>query len=223
MVNIYDMREYIKKHPETGISVNQDDLVVNKEGKILATLEEFTQEYRKIDHCDFECIFSDHVSLFVLFRCKECGTVIFSYEDERYDPKLKCPNCGDYETYFAYYTKEEIESNPNVKQEIDMYIRQHEEDIKFDERYKRRGGKYDWQLGSKNIKFKKFGVSLNLECDNVCDSHIKGLRLIVYPLHPDGSSWIYGKKIHIPLSISDWRHQIKLKKYMREHPDECFG
>lgn len=42
---------------------------------------------------------------------------------------------------------------------------------------KRRNGKYDWQIGSKKICFKRYAIDFNLECNDITQSYLKGLRL----------------------------------------------
>lgn len=218
MVSMADVRRYIETHPESKVTVDGDVVTLHTDnGDVTTTLEEFTQEYRRLDHCDFESIFSERASLLEILRCRQCGTVIFTYNDERYDDNLRCPTCGGYKTGFQYYTKEEIESDSKKKEEIDFYVDWEKEQIEQAKRWKRRGGKYDWQLGKKKIKFKNHGLLFELECNNICKSYIKGLRLIIHILRKDESGgWIYGKRIHISLSISDIIKRIQLRKYRKE-------
>lgn len=223
MVSVYDIKKYLNDHPELGIVVDGDNVIIHtKNGEVTRPLEEFVVEYRKLDHCDFEHIFSDRASLLEIIRCRQCGTVIFTYNDERYDERLKCPTCGKYETSFKFYTKEEIESDPEKQKEIDFYIDWHKEQVEQSKRWLRRGKKYDWQLGKKTIKFKNRGIRIELECDNVCESYVKGLRLNIHILNRDKNScgWIWGKQIRIPLSISNLKSEIRYKKYKKQQEKE---
>jgi hypothetical protein len=220
MVNKYQIRNRIINHPEEGFYIDDNENTTDKEGRFLCTLSVLAQKTREKLHCDFECIYSDEISLLCILRCKECGTVIFSYDNEWYDDALCCPTCGNYKTGFKYYTKEEIENDESKRKEIDTYIKMTEQAIEFNKRYKRRGGKYDWQLGKKRIYFKNKGLALDLECENVCKSYFKGLRLIVHPLTKDGMGWICGKRIYIPLSISAFKSRINMRKYLKEHKND---
>lgn len=142
---------------------------------------------------DFECIYDEHVSCFSVIRCNKCGTYIFEYYDERYEPNLKCPVCTDYKTGFKYYTKEDIEQNINKQKEISIYEEFSKSLKEADERYIKRNGLYDWELTHKKtifknkiytidiqfIQFEKCGLQAEINIwkkkDNImtCKHHIK--------------------------------------------------
>ena len=111
MISKWDMKNYIKKNldkfPYT--YKEEEDALYDKEtNEYLSSLDTFLDLYRKESGESFESIYYDHVGLYNVLRCTECGTVIFTYEDESYDPYLKCPTCTDYNTHFKYWTKEDI-------------------------------------------------------------------------------------------------------------------
>ena len=82
----------------------------------------------KILHCDFECIYNEHVSLDVVYKCNECGTIIFTGDDERYDINLACPVCANY-NHSNYWTQEMIESDPDKKRYVEFLIKSTERQI----------------------------------------------------------------------------------------------
>lgn len=180
MISKWDMKDYIKKNPDKFPYVykeEEDGLFDKETGKYLSSLDHFLELYRKKSGESFENIYYEHVSLQNFIRCTECGTVIFAYDDESHDPHLKCPTCTGYETYFEYWTKEDIDSDPQKQLEIRHLEEMTKMQIEQNERMKRRNGKYDWQIGSKKFRFKRYSISFELECDDITKSYLKGLRL----------------------------------------------
>ena len=143
----------------------------------MASLDTFIQCYWKQFGESFESIYYEHVSLENVLRCTECGTVIFTREDEDYDPHLKCPTCTDYKTHFKYWTKEDIESDEEKQATINFFKEMTEMQIESYKRIEKRNGKYDWQIAKKKFYGKKLFLSFVLECDNITKSYLKGLRL----------------------------------------------
>lgn len=182
MISKWDMKNYIKKNPDKFPYVykeEEDGLYDKETGEYLSSLDHFLDLYRKKSGESFESVYYDHIGLNDFIRCTECGTVIFAYEDESYDPNLKCPTCTGYKTHFEYWTKEDIESDPQKQLEISHLEEMTKMQIEQNERMKRRNGKYDWQIGSKEFGFKRYSISFELECDNITESYLKGLRLDV--------------------------------------------
>lgn len=219
MISMYDIKKAIKTKPEYAeagyaLDEKEENVIDTKNNNtVILSLKDLLDSSRKASHCDFECIYSEHASLFSLLRCKECGTVIFSYEDEDYDPNLRCPVCGGYHTTFKYYTKEEIESDPEKTKEIQMYEYLDKKQAEEYERYKKRGNLYDWQLWKKDIKItKKFILGLELQ-------NLNGICLQIYPyILREGDSFPSCKKSYnIPLTPSALYKKIKFNiMYNRE-------
>lgn len=217
MVSKYDMKKHIEENPDTFpfIYKEEDDSIYSKEdGEYVCSLEAFVDEYRKLSGESFECIYDEHVSLYRVLRCTECGTVIFTYDDFRYDPNLKCPTCTNYETDFKFWTQEDIDSDEGKQEVLNTYKEIIEFEKQRNERIKRRKGKQDWQIAIKKIMTKKWILELILECDNITDSYFKGLRLKVnfwsYE-NPDDILMHLKKFFTIPLSWSAFYYQFIYK------------
>lgn len=220
MVTKYEIKSFIKKHQD-GLSIKyneEDDQIYLLDGKHLCSLDEYVTLFRKNTGQLFESIYYSKISLLDVLKCMECGTVIFSYYDERYDHNLKCPVCTKYNTYFEYWTKDDIE-NDSEKQKA---IKGMEYEMKCEEecydRMMKRGGLYDWQIYKKKIYGKKHCLIITLECDNITESYFKGLRIDVqYGKKDDnGFGYLINRFFKIPLSIS----QIKLYYYIWKHRKE---
>ena len=182
MISKWDMKNYIKKNldkfPYT--YKEEDDALYDKEtNEYLTSLDTFLDLYRKKSGESFESVFYDHIGLFDVLRCTECGTVMFTYEDESYDPYLKCPTCVGYDTHFEHWTKEDIDSDKEKQLRIKHLEEETERQIEANERQKRRNGKYDWQIGKRKIRLKRYSIDFELECNDVTKSYFKGLRLDV--------------------------------------------
>lgn len=180
MISKWDMENYIKKNPDKFPYIYKEDnegLYDKETGEYLSSLNYFLELYRKKSGESFESVYYDHIGLQDFIRCTECGTVIFAYEDESYDPNLKCPTCTGYETYLEYWKKEDIDSDPQKQLEIRHLEEMTKMQIEQNERMKRRNGKYDWQIGSKKLRFRRYLISFELECDDITRSYLKGLRL----------------------------------------------
>ena len=153
MISKYDFIKYIKENADSFpvIYKEEDDAIYNKDGKYLFPLDELLETYRKISGQSFESIYNEHVSLQDVLRCTECGTVIFTTEDEFYDPELKCPTCTHYPTHFKYWTQEEIESDKEKSDTIKYFKEVMDYRVEQEKRFKKRNGKYDWQITSKKF------------------------------------------------------------------------
>lgn len=113
--------------------------MLNKDGSVLGTIDDYVNAMRKTLHCDFEGVYYEHASLLNIIRCRQCGAVIFTHEDERYDPNLCCPVCGKYDTSFEYWSKEDIDSDKGKQNAIKIYNKMRKWQIRDDRRYKRTG------------------------------------------------------------------------------------
>lgn len=169
MVNIDAVRGAFKKAKMDGTPLA---MYMNKEGtelfdsetdEFVCTIETYTKYLREKLHCDFEVVYYEHATLDEVLRCKQCGAVIFTGDDERYDPNLCCPVCGEYEISLEYWTKEEIEQDESKQKTLEAFKEltklQHEQY----ERRKRRGGLYDFQLVDKTKFFKQFAIHIEVE------------------------------------------------------------
>ena len=223
MISKFDMKKYIKENPDKFPYVykEEEDAIYDKDGSYLASLDTFLEVYRKHSGESFECIYYEHISLQDVLRCTECGTVIFSTEDEWYDPHLKCPICTDYHTHFKYWTKEDIESDKEKQDTIKFFKKMMDDRAEEDRRIKKRNGKYDWQIAVKKIYGKKRFLGLALECDDITESYFKGLRLKVDigKKEKDDISYIVKKHFTIPLSWSQFYIKFVYPHLGKCHPD----
>lgn len=209
MVSKYDMKKYIKKNADTFPYVykEEEDAIYDKDGSYLSSLDAFLETYRKKSGESFESIYYEHAFLQNILRCTECGTVIFTTEDEEYDPRLKCPTCTDYQTHFKYWTKEDIESDEKKQDAIKFFKEMTERKAEQEKRIKKRNGKYDWQIAIKKFYGKKIHLELALECDDITNSYLKGLRLNVHISKKDNADdigYTVRKHFTIPLSWSQF-------------------
>ena len=231
MFSVYDLRKSYESALKDGKSINYtficdsrntDEWYAQYDSGLKVPAKELVDYIRKQIGQDFENLYSCHATLESFVRCKKCGTVIFAYNDERYEPNLCCPVCSDYETDFEYWTKEQIDADENKQRTItNLEMMQKEQDEAYARR-KRRGGKYDWQLA----RWKKWGkrhyIILELQCDSILNKFkLKGLRLRVDYGDidfDDGHGYRSGVRnmsITIPLSISYavLLMRIRIKRY----------
>jgi DNA-directed RNA polymerase subunit RPC12/RpoP len=169
MITTYDVIRTFKRAKEQGKDLTfiiSDDLktLTCKDGSLTVTVEDFAQFMREKQHCDFEVVYSEHMTLTTVYRCKECGTVIFGGDDEeRFDPLLCCPTCGGYETHLPYWTHEEIQLNVQKQESIAFYEKMQYEQEEASKRYIARGGLYDWQIFKKDWHGKKHCLHVELQ------------------------------------------------------------
>ena len=207
MVSKYDLKEYIKKNADKipYMYNEEDDAIYYKDGNYISSLDTFLDVYRKHSGESFESIYYEHAFLQNVLRCTECGTVIFTTEDEYYDPRLKCPTCTDYQTHFEYWTKEDIESDEKKQNTIKFFKEMTERKKEQDKRIKKRNEKYDWQIAIKKFYGKKRYLELALECNDITKSYFRGLRLnIRIGKKEDSVGYVIKKHFRIPLSWSQF-------------------
>lgn len=122
MINEYDVRCVSKQHKNCWFSIDDFDNIIDKESnRNLGNIGEFVKTLRALTHCDFEILYTCYETKETIYRCKECGTVVFCCEDESYDPNLCCPTCGEYKTHLKYWTVKDIEKDPNKKYIVNFY------------------------------------------------------------------------------------------------------
>lgn len=225
MINKWDIKNYIKKNTDKFPYVykeDEDGLYDKETGEYLLSLDHFLELYRKKSGESFESVYYDHIGLQDFIRCTECGTVIFASEDDSYDPNLKCPTCTGYKTYFEYWTKEEIDYDIQKQSEINSLEEMTKMQIEQNKRMKRRNGKYDWQIGSKKLRFKRYSISFELECDDITKSYLRGLRLNINIWKKEkmddlNSCWLNG--FTVPLCWHQFYIQFVYRYLGKWHPD----
>lgn len=219
MVSKWDAKNYIKKNVDKlqYIYKEDEDAIYDKQGKYITSLDEYLDFYRKKSGESFESIYYEHVSLINVLRCTECRTVIFTTEDEDYDPRLKCPTCTDYKTHFEYWTKEDIDSDEEKQKEIKLLETMTQERVEREKRIEKRNGKFDWEIAIKKFYGKKICLEFILECDDITKSFFKGLRLKINigKNTKEDTGYIMKKFFTIPLSWSHFRFKLECKKYMK--------
>lgn len=227
MTSKWDMKQYIKKNPDKFpylYKEDEDALYGKGDNKYICSLDTFLEVFRKKAGESFECIYNEHVSLFSVIRCTECGTVIFTHYDEDYEPRLRCPTCTDYKTSFTYWTKEDIESDEAKKAGVEIYESMGKAQDEAYERRKKRNGKYDWEIGSLKIKFKLLTIKFNLECGDITKSYLKGLRLNINIWKKEAvdelCSTLY-KSFVIPLSWSQLKLRFRIWNERRKENNAC--
>lgn len=213
MYSIYDVTRSLQRYEHNSefkyrLSADKKTIVNKETGAAICSVEEFAVKLRKDEHCDFEVVYCEHVSLSTILRCKECGTVIFSRDDEDYDPNLKCPTCGNYKTHFPYYTKEQIDFDEEKRKEIKFYENMQKTMEEMAERRAKRGLS-DWEICKKNFMIGQSRYEFSLECANLFSKYrkgimrLKGLNLYIQRWEKDENTtgYICKNRLRIPLSL----------------------
>ena len=227
MISKYDVIRTFKRAKEQGKDLTfviSDDLktLTCKDGSMTCTIEEMAQFMREKEHCDFEVVYSEHVSLATVYRCRECGTVIFGGDDEeRYDPLLCCPTCGGYETHLAHWTREEIALDPKKQESIALYEQLQYEQEEAAKRYVTRGGLYDWQLFKKDFNGKNRSVHIELQHFKVNKWYKANtcLKIDAGKRSDDDVAYVMDKHYSIPLSPYAFYIQCIYPYTKKCHPD----
>lgn len=186
MISIYDIIQFFKKLEDNGkdsdfkLSDDHKEILDRTTGEYICSIETYAKYLRQKLHCDFDRLYHDHASLTTIYVCNECGTVIFSGDDERYDPNLKCPICAKY-NHHDYWTKEEIDADEKKQKTIQFYKDWMKEQKEAYKRRQARGGLYDWQV------FKK---------DKYCKNHSYHLEMTNYKGY---TKW--GNSVYLEFSI----------------------
>lgn len=225
MISRYDIYRAFEMDEEQGgksemrLDKENNQLISKETGEVICTVDFYIEYLSKKLHCDFEVIYSDHASLTTIYRCNECGTVVFGGDDERWDPNLKCPNCGEYKTFLKYWTSEDIENDPQKQKEIEGIIKMQEYMDECDKRHIQRG-LYDWQLYKKTIRGKKYGCNIEFKIDSIMNKcKLKGLEVsfdFMKKEAEDMSWYTHFKNITIPLST----HSIYIR-YIYPYSKKC--
>ena len=163
------------------------------------------QNFIKKNGMSFDCIYDAHWELMSVIKCTECGTVVKYFYDEDYEPNFRCPKCTKYETSYEYYTKDQIESDNNLKAIIKMYEELNQMDQERYKRKEKRNGLEDYELcRTKQIKIGDNTYDFKLLIDSILNKNkLEGLNLEItkWKIETENSrSFIYKKTI--PLSKS---------------------
>lgn len=205
MISKYDVIKSFENAAEKGkalamkLSEDKTKLLDSKTGEYVCSVDTFLDYLRKEEHCDFESIYYEHASLTDVYRCRQCGTVIFGGDDERYDPNCKCPTCchDDSVCRNEYWTKEEIENDSEKKGYIDFLIQSQKKMNEAAARRKARNGLYDWQRWVKKIHTKNHHIEISYIHFGWGEKNIKHdkyIEIMDYERDKDGS-FVYGKDI----------------------------
>lgn len=209
MISKYDAIRYLEYEESKNdpndfliLSSDKESIIDKRNNNIVCTVDEFVNECRKKGHCDFEVVYSEHVSLYTVLRCRECGTILFTYEDERYDPALACPTCGNYKTDFTYWTAEDIQNDVDKQNEL-AFIKKMEEHRIASEKRRTKRGLFDWEIWKHTFTFKKSDIQFSLECNDLFATGLKGLNLEIskYTQQNDSIGYILTWHKRIPLSF----------------------
>lgn len=221
MISKYEMVDYLEKNKDKfKFYYNKEtDCLHNKEDdSIDMKMDVFMEAYKKKNGESFECLDDEHAFCWSLLRCTECGTVVFYYYDENYEPNFKCPTCTDYKTGYEYWTKEEIERDKDKQKCIQSHIDMAKWEEERYQREKRRNGKRDDQLLILHKKTKRYKYDIEFKCNDITKSYIKGLMIRITRWKPceDMDCFTYDRDFRIPLGITDLLFEIRLKKHRKE-------
>lgn len=214
MVNDYQIKTAINSIPELDFFYKKEDNSIRNraDNSFICSFETYSKNYRKLTGQSFDCIYYCGGTLEEVLQCTECGTVIFSTEDyERYDPHLRCPTCTGYETYFEFWTKEDIEKDHEKQKTIELFKWLKNEEKETRELQKKRKGLTHWEIGKRTFCGKKRYIEVILECNDIRKSYLKGLRLhirIGRKDRPDDLGYTIYHTIRIPLSWSQFYIQF---------------
>ena len=203
MITKASIKKYLKNHASELNIIVDDDNIYNTFGDQLCTIDEYVHKFRLRIGQSFKSIYYNHATLENILECNKCGTVIFTTEDESYDPNLKCPTCTDYKPHFSYYTKEQIESNKDMKNTINHYLNM----SKFEKEayeYEKKHGKPYWMICKNKFYTKNHMYKTELKCDDVRKSWFKGLHLaitILKKMDIEDEEYSFENHVIIPLSF----------------------
>lgn len=203
MISEYDLRQILEQHKDIMYIVG-DTVYDATDNAELGSVEHLLNFTRRKLHCDFTSIYYCHGTLENVLRCNECGAIIFTTDDiNGYDPNLCCPVCGGYH-YDNYWSKEEIDADPEKQKAIEMYEQLTRE---AKERYirEKKRGLLDNELYKKEYKGKKKYLKVTLERMSRYGQPLKGLNLFIQQGHIDTDyddyrSYVINKFTRIPLS-----------------------
>lgn len=104
--------------------------IISRETKErVCSVDDYVNYLRKKQHCDFVTIYANEASGDNFLECRDCGAIIFSGDDERYDKRLRCPVCGGYHTKCEYWTADEIRNDKEKKNYIKLLKKAYKKQI----------------------------------------------------------------------------------------------
>lgn len=119
--------------------------VINaKTKKAVGTVEDFRVIAEHLLNSRFEVYYGVEDAFDLVFKCKDCGSIIWGGVDERFDPYLKCPHCSGYNTNLPYWAGDEVARDE--EKQIDLAIvMEHSEYVDATNTRYREEGLYDWE------------------------------------------------------------------------------
>ena len=179
--------------------------VLDKEtNEPICSYEIYTKWVKEHIGISFKSLYHCHADLTNILECTKCGTIIFTREDEEYDPILRCPVCTDYKTSFKYYTKDQVESDQELSTSIQFY-KDWQREMDLDYEFEKKRGKYNSEIFSFMIS----NVKIIIGCDNVRKSYFKGLHINIWVREPaDNNTTKMIWKTKIPLTPKGIRYRI---------------
>lgn len=217
------LEEEAKKGKSDYIYDRETDMIKNKDGNNICSLDELMPIIRRENHCDFKTIYYCHATLEDVYQCRQCGTVIFGGDDERYDPDCRCPVCSNDKNacHNTWWSAEEIAADPEKQRTIDALKEEQRIMNEIEERRRKRGGKSDSEIWIKEYRGKKHYLQFNLECDDLFTTKLKGLKFVIRHSVKDNENdfYVWKNDFVIPLSVSaavwQWYKLPKLRKKIR--------
>lgn len=227
MITRYDFDRFSKKE-DCWFEVREDG-VYDKEKNIkyIDTVEEFIRFMNKVNHSLFTCIHHDHASLDTVYKCEECGAIIFTGDDERYNPNLRCPVCSGTDQGCEFWTAEEVAADEKKQNTLKFYEEWKEAEQRDYERKKKTGLYHDeiWKKEVKNRKTGKCKKKYVLKWMNSkyfkSNKRSYGLYLEINHMEEDEDGWLYyGKTTKIPLSFYAWKILRRIRKKYKVKKNE---
>ncbi len=223
MISKNEFVNYLNKNKPSGIYYEEEtDSVVLSNGKKVPA-DDFYENYKRKNGESFKTIYSSEGFCMSILICTECGTVIRYFFDENWEPNFRCPICTDYKTGYEYWTSEEIEMDPNLKQMILEYARMAIREAEYDRRIESRGGLLDSELYKKELIFKNKKYVLIFNIDDIQNKNkLKGLYFEVeeFIKKDNENYWCYNKRTIFPLSIESLYYFLIYVPYIKKHPEK---
>ena len=216
MISNFDVIQHFKNKDRKafGLVLDEDNetLVDENTHERVCSIETLTGYLRRKAHCDFETVYYEHASLDCVYHCRECGTVIFGGDDERYDPNCRCPTCCNDKSVCQneFWTADEIGASEEKKEHIKALEQAQKAFNEAAARRKARGGLYDWQRWVKEFRLKNHHITvsyINFGWGVEGWKKDKYIEIMDYEYEKSNKSYVWGGGkghcIKIPLSFYD--------------------
>lgn len=219
MITRNDVLKYSKEE-KCWFVIEEDGTVLSKKNEphliVAKTVDEFVLKLNQYNHSNFKCIYSDPCSLDVVLECQDCGAIIFTGDDERYNPNLKCPICSKTDQGVEYWTKEDIKQDIKKQNTLKFFRKDMEMRERDYQRYKKTGLN-SWELWKKEKRDKEGRLLKKTTLERMGMKGIRGLNLKVSFYVPDEELGSVHKKTKTyPLSIYAWKVFRKIRKKKKE-------